>query len=394
MTHYEPARAPSFIVLSVCLNLCVAAFSQPALAWGDRGHQIVAQIAEDSVKSSTRDWIRGILGLEPLSVASTFPDHVRSDARFSHYETDELKRENDTHDFSEFHYCEIPNGSNYDSKTKKYVKDCFSSMTGAIEILKAPPRLKESARKQSAASAVGATSVNGSANDPDAQKQLVEKQIALRYLAHIVGDIANPFHVGNGFDRGGNYCRVRWTASRKAKDTNLHAAWDESLVDYLGQTFADPKKNRKAAVYLGDYMTTFRERHIDLMNAAGKVKLGGGDLKSWLMDSQALRESGVYPDHAVGASTDLSGVTPGQEHTRRKYCAQDGNARATLDLAYAEKFAPLIETQLLKSGLRLASVLDSIADTAYAARAKPQTLSDKDQEEILSNVQSKFKNKK
>ncbi|RYZ77032.1 MAG: hypothetical protein EOP05_03200, partial [Proteobacteria bacterium] len=95
-------------------HICIAIlglslWSNAASAWGDRGHEIVGQIAEESVKPTTRDWVRGILGLEPLAVASTFPDHVRSDARFSN-------------DFAEYHYCEIPTGSNYDSKTKKYEK--------------------------------------------------------------------------------------------------------------------------------------------------------------------------------------------------------------------------------------------------------------------------------
>lgn len=329
-------------------HICIAIlglslWSNAASAWGDRGHEIVGQIAEESVKPTTRDWVRGILGLEPLAVASTFPDHVRSDARFSN-------------DFAEYHYCEIPTGSNYDSKTKKYEKDCFGSMSGSIEILKSPVNSK-TAR--------------------------VEKQIALRYLAHVVGDIANPLHVGNGLDRGGNYCRVRWTASRTPKDTNLHAAWDESLVEYLGQTFADPKKNRKAAVYLADYMITFKERYIDQMNQAGKEKLGGRDMKSWLMESQALRESGIYPT-GTGAENPAS----------RDYCNPEGSARAVLDLAYAEKFAPVIESQLLKSGLRLAATLDAVADHALAAKSKPPTLSEKEQEEILRNVLTKFKNQK
>ncbi|KAF8329465.1 phospholipase C/P1 nuclease domain-containing protein [Cantharellus anzutake] len=53
----------------------------------------------------------------------------------------------------------------------------------------------------------------------------VERDHALRYLVHFVGDLHQPLHIV-GRDRGGNGDRVRWNR----KITNLHSVWDNSLI--------------------------------------------------------------------------------------------------------------------------------------------------------------------
>ena len=44
------------------------------------------------------------------------------------------------------------------------------------------------------------------------------KMIALRFLIHVVGDIHQPLHVGNGYDRGGNVCQVKYQKSPEATE--------------------------------------------------------------------------------------------------------------------------------------------------------------------------------
>ena len=71
--------------------------------------------------------------------------------------------------------------------------------------------------------------------------------IALRYLAHVMGDITMPFHVGNGYDRGANGCQIAWQRSATAtpSKTNLHSFWDDALVLYLGTTYADQATGKR-----------------------------------------------------------------------------------------------------------------------------------------------------
>ena len=52
-----------------------------------------------------------------------------------------------------------------------------------------------------------------------------EKQIALKFIVHLIGDLHQPLHVGNGLDRGGNDVRLKWfnesTSSHRLCTNNL-----------------------------------------------------------------------------------------------------------------------------------------------------------------------------
>jgi hypothetical protein len=54
-----------------------------------------------------------------------------------------------------------------------------------------------------------------------------EKRIALRFVAHLVGDIHQPLHAGFAEDRGNNSVDVRFNGRK----TNLHTLWDTGLVE-------------------------------------------------------------------------------------------------------------------------------------------------------------------
>jgi len=54
-------------------------------------------------------------------------------------------------------------------------------------------------------------------------------------LVHLVGDLHQPLHVGNGKDRGGNNIKVKWFG----EDTNLHEVWDEKLIEHQNLSFTE-----------------------------------------------------------------------------------------------------------------------------------------------------------
>ena len=58
------------------------------------------------------------------------------------------------------------------------------------------------------------------------QLPLDKKKMYLRLLIHIVGDIHQPLHVGRAEDLGGNRVRVIWFGD----STNLHSVWDEKMI--------------------------------------------------------------------------------------------------------------------------------------------------------------------
>ena len=59
------------------------------------------------------------------------------------------------------------------------------------------------------------------------QSSLAEKQLALRFIVHIIGDLHQPFHAGNGTDKGGNDVKLKFFW----EDSNLHRVWDSGLID-------------------------------------------------------------------------------------------------------------------------------------------------------------------
>ena len=56
-----------------------------------------------------------------------------------------------------------------------------------------------------------------------------DKLAASKFIAHFVGDIHQPLHVGRAADRGGNEIRVSWFG----EPSNLHRVWDAEVVSRL-----------------------------------------------------------------------------------------------------------------------------------------------------------------
>ena len=108
--------------------------------------------------------------------------------------------------------------------------------------------------------------------DPEAS--LENRQLALRFLIHIIGDIHQPFHVGNGQDRGANDVRVRWFGEQ----TNLHRVWDTHIVEHENLSYTE------MASWLRAYITP------DDVEAWTEV-----DPVVWAEESAAIRDT-LYPE--------------------------------------------------------------------------------------------------
>lgn len=350
----------SFLFLATSLS------SVAAHAWGDLGHQIVGEIAEERIAPATKDFVRGILGIEPIAIAANWPDHVRDDARFAG---------TGDNDFAPFHFAEVPTGFTYDTRLNKDPKDAFGAIIGAAQMLensKSVPREK--------------------------------LMIALRYLVHVVGDIHQPLHVGNDYDRGGNACLVRYTNGQTG---NFHSFWDDNMVTDLGLTFVDKSNpSSKAPQYYPQYVSSMKKDAPQLFNATEPVFTDttvSPQVKSWIDQSAGLREK-VYPDNLGGNP---------QAYKLRKYCQwyqdQDKGILGdtsikswkdipnsdipTLDQAYVDKFVkPVIEPQLIAAGVRLAGLLDFIAQAAAKNDPSANLVPDALQNQYIHEIQSELLN--
>lgn len=145
--------------------------------------------------------------------------------------------------------------------------------------------------------------------DPSAS--FADKQLAMKILIHTVGDLHQPMHMGHATDLGGNRVKVKYFG----RDANLHSVWDGSLVE---------------SAHKWSY-TEWCEQ-LDRLSPEAVNAITEGSIDDWAKQT-------------VTIATDVYDATP--EGTNLRY---DEVAR----------WAPVIEDQLLKGGLRLAYLLNEL----------------------------------
>lgn len=167
-------------MLLLVFNLGLA----PAQAfWGKTGHRVVGEVAAQYLSKKARKNVKKVLGNESMAIASTYMDFVKADPAYQH--------------LNPWHYATIPDNVSYSEVGTPEEGDIIM----AIQLLKQE-----------------LISKNFSQGD---------ESFTLKCLIHLVGDIHQPLHVGNGDDRGGNDVKVKYFG----ESTNLHRVWDSQIID-------------------------------------------------------------------------------------------------------------------------------------------------------------------
>ncbi|TAD95955.1 MAG: S1/P1 Nuclease [Bacteroidetes bacterium] len=159
-------------------------FALPKPKWGQTGHRVIGQIAENHLSKKTKRKINEILGNESLAMASNWADFIKSDTAYNYVNS--------------WHYVNITAGKTYEESEKNPQGDAIEAIERLSKGLKSGNLTKE------------------------------QKMFHLRILVHLVGDIHQPFHAGRKEDKGGNDIKVSWFK----KPTNIHSVWDTELVEY------------------------------------------------------------------------------------------------------------------------------------------------------------------
>lgn len=172
-------------LLRACLLVVLGALTAQACAWGTQGHQVVAELAFNTLTPKARFEVTQLLALEPgetLASISMWADERKSPAT------------------SAWHYVNFPR----DTCQFETERDCPDGqcVVAALE-------------RQLAVLA----------SSPTPERRLK----ALKYVVHLVGDLHQPLHAGYQDDRGGN----SYTLQAFMQARNLHALWDGGLVKNL-----------------------------------------------------------------------------------------------------------------------------------------------------------------
>ena len=280
--------------LFICLGATVAAaLPAPAFAWGKTGHRVVAAIADTQLSGLARAHIREILnGGESLDEAANWPDEMRSDPAPFWQKTS-----------TPWHYVTL-DGITYDHAPPQ--GDALEALDRFSRTLK----------------------------DPSAS--LADKQLALRFVVHLVGDLHQPLHVGKCCDKGGNDVKVTFFG----KPTNLHAAWDSALVDNEQLSFSE--------------LAAKLERHTS-----------DQDIIAWwdINPRDWISESAQYRDRLYPTAADKPRTEAGKKSKEPPV--------PDLSYSYVYRFTPLMEQRLSQAGVRLAAYLNAIYAEPQPLRAEP-----------------------
>jgi hypothetical protein len=136
------------------------------------------------------------------------------------------------------------------------------------------------------------------------------KLLYLHMLIHIVEDVHQPMHAAHADDKGGNDFKVNWFTT----PTNLHSVWDSQLIDFQQLSYTE------YAVAINH--STWAQRN-------GWQK---APISQWLFESNQIAEK-LYAE-----------IKPGD----------------TLNYKYNFAHIDIVNQQLLKAGVRLAGLLNTI----------------------------------
>ena len=160
----------------------------------------------------------------------------------------------------------------------------------------------------------------------DAHAPTRERNEALKWVVHLVGDIHQPLHAADNGDHGGNLVLVVLEGVHTRGRENLHRAWDGDLVQ-----LALHARNRQQP-----------PRDIDaLADEAANLEreVGQGTPDGWARESNNLARNVAYHYAGFACNSLRTGVV-------------------VLDAAYLDDAEVVVRERLLLAGARLANLLN------------------------------------
>jgi hypothetical protein len=314
-------------------------------AWGPKGHQVIGALADEMLQPHAWQNVQQVLGM-PLRVASTWADCAKdvdkTDAGFVYkpmpqyhascvaFETPEginrmedyvarnwdacLPQAGQDPCHKQYHYADV--AIQHDTYELGFVgtsdHDVVGAINAAILVLQGLPA--------------------------PAPFSIKDEQEALLMLAHLVGDLHQPLHVGAVYIDGHNKptnpdatghldpkTETRGGNSIKDGSTNLHAEWDE-VVSSL-----DPTK-------ITDKM----------INDASAIQTTAGEVNTW---AQIWASDTVVISHTAFKGITYTHTSKPKPHWVAHFTSRNG---------YLATKRKVQADQLTKAGARLAQILNAI----------------------------------
>ena len=292
---------PSLRTLSLAAAAALAC-PRAALAWSVNGHKTVALIAESRLSPAAKAAVASLLGSATMDGVAPCADDVRGK---SAYVCDGIPMADDPQS-EPWHFVDAP---------------IADSPSGG-------PALEAYCPNQ----ACVIDQINADVNVLKTSRVQADRQLALIFLIHFVGDEHQPLHcsdeIVNGVnDRGGNLKSVTFRGASVAQAAdpnaaagalNLHALWDHQILP--GDT-SDPGQESRRLI-------------ADLRSKDVSSWTSGDFVHDAAFESFSIAKNTVYP----------------------AYYAPNGKI---IDSSYQARMAPIVDERLERAGVRLAALLET-----------------------------------
>lgn len=164
------------------LIACLCA-SRSVMAWGQKGHDVTAYIAECHLMPQAAANIDKVLQGHSLVYYANWLDNASHTPEYAYTKT--------------WHYLNIDEGKTFETMPRNPQGDVVTAVESILEKIRKGGMTPE------------------------------EERIQLIMLIHLIGDMHCPMHAGRLSDLGGN----RRPVSFFGKESNLHSAWDSALLE-------------------------------------------------------------------------------------------------------------------------------------------------------------------
>ena len=252
-------------IFFIALALLIPAMT---FAWGPKGHDTVAYIAEQHLSKKTLKKVTEILEGHSLVYVANWMDNASHTDDYAYTKT--------------WHYVNVdPEEGTYANSKKDAAGDAVTAINAIVDNLKS------------------------------GELTLEEERAQLMMLIHIVGDIHCPMHAGRKSDRGGNGTKVKYFGSQK----KLHSVWDSEIVESAHR-----------------WSHTEWQVQVDRATPKQVKAYAQGTANDWIEETVQLAND-IYTTSTTGEN---------------------------LSYDYVAAYAPTLEEQFLKGGIRLAKLLEEI----------------------------------
>ena len=219
------------VISIVCIFMLIT--PTDVFAWGAKGHDVVAAIAEQNLTPKAKRKISKLLEGRSIVYYSSWMDNIQN----SPYWDDGYNKT------KTWHYANVDKGYTYQTMQKNENGDVVSGLEFLTkEMTENYENLTDSMRVD-----------------------------YLKMIVHMVGDLHCPMHAGRLSDRGGNGTKVLWFRSQ----SSLHSVWDSKIVDSARQwSYSEwvEHLDRTSRQYKKDVMTgTYEEWFSETVDGAARI---------------------------------------------------------------------------------------------------------------------------